>query len=274
MFRCTAARPQGGDSLASDVLTGLLEDLAAEQASLDAVVGSIDESRWATTTPAEGWDVRDSISHLCFFDEAATTAIVDPDAFEAEKAKLVATKQEGNDPDVALGRAITAGELLERWRTSSAGYRDASRAKGDHRARIPWYGPPMSLASFTTARIMETWAHGVDIRDALGVPIEHNERLRHVCHIGAGARPFAFIVHGVEDPGDPVTVTATDTGWTWGPPDVANRIDGTALDLALVFTQRRHPKRTTVKATGPVAEQWLAIAQAFAGGPTTTSPDR
>lgn len=260
--------------MAPDVLAGLLEDLAAEQASLDRVVSPIDESMWATATPAEGWDIRDSISHLCFFDEAATTAIVDPDAFEARKAELLATKLEGLDPDVALGRAISPRQLLERWRASRAGYIDAARRKGDHRARVPWYGPPMSLASFTTARVMETWAHGVDVRDALGVPTEHTPRLRHICHIGAGARPFAFAIHGVEDPGDPVTVAATDTGWTWGPPDAANRIEGTALDLALVFTQRRHHKRTTVEATGPVAEQWLAIAQAFAGGATTTSPDR
>jgi uncharacterized protein (TIGR03084 family) len=132
----------------------------------------------------------------------------------------------------------------------------------------------MSLASFTTARLMETWSHGADVRDALGVPIEPNDRLRHICHIGVGARAYSFAVHQVDDPGDPIRVVATDTGWAWGPEDAANRIEGSALDLALVFTQRRHPSRTSVHASGPVAEQWLSIAQAFAGPATTVAADR
>jgi uncharacterized protein (TIGR03084 family) len=132
----------------------------------------------------------------------------------------------------------------------------------------------MSLTSFTTARLMEAWAHGADVRDALHQPIESTDRLRHICHLGVGARTFSFAVHQVPDPGDPVAVVATDAGWTWGDPDAANRIEGTALDLALVFTQRRHSSRTTVKPIGPVAEQWLAIAQAFAGPATVTARDR
>jgi uncharacterized protein (TIGR03084 family) len=135
----------------------------------------------------------------------------------------------------------------------------------------------MSLASFTTARILEAWAHGVDIRDAVGAPLEATSRLRHVCHIGYGARAFTFAAHGIEDPGDPVAMVAAapdGTEWVWGNPDAANRIEGPALDIALVFAQRRHPSRTAVTATGPVAEQWLAIAQAFAGPPTLVAPDR
>jgi uncharacterized protein (TIGR03084 family) len=256
------------------VMDALIVDLEAEQLSLGEVVASCDDATWSTTTPAAGWDVRDCISHLCFFDEAATTAITDPHQFEVETARLLDSKIQGVDPDVELGRALSPAELLARWRRSRRGYLHAVRHAPDPKMRVPWYGPAMSLTSITTARLMEVWAHGADVRDALGLPIESTDRLRHVCHLGFAARAFSFAAHQVPDPGDPVTVVATDTAWIYGDPDAANRIEGTALDLALVFTQRRHPGRTTVKAIGPVAEQWLSIAQAFAGPATIAAPDR
>ena len=62
----------------------------------------------------------------------------------------------------------------------------------------------MSLASFVTARMMETWAHGQDVVDALDAQPVVSARLRNVCHIGVGARAYAFRVNTIEDPGDPV----------------------------------------------------------------------
>ena len=34
---------------------------------------------------------------------------------------------------------------------------------------MPWFGPPMSPTSMATARFMETWAHALDVYDALDV---------------------------------------------------------------------------------------------------------
>ena len=261
----------------------LCADLDAEHSALDSVVADLTNDEWLTRTPAAGWDVRDCISHLCYFDETATLAITDPDAFEDHKSVLIAAMAADDEPDVAIGRELNPPDaILDRWRVARRGYLDAARAAASGRSkppRVPWYGPSMSLASFTTARIMETWAHGQDVRDALGEAPEIGPRLRHVIHIGVGARAYSFAAHGMTDPGDPVawTAEAPDGGvWTWGPTEsgVGNRITGSAVDLALVLTQRRHPSRTGVVATGPVAQQWLAIAQAFAGAPTVTSPDR
>lgn len=264
-------------------LTDLLDDLRAEHESLDRVVRALTHDQWHQQTPAAGWDVADSISHLCFFDEAATLAMNDPPEFERWRDNLV--KEMGADatPDVNLGRDMASeGALMQRWRASRQRFVETALRVGDAPAppRIAWFGPPMSLASFVTARIMETWAHGIDVRDALGLAMEYDAvspRLRHVCHLAFGARAFTFAVHGVEDPGDPVAfeVGAPDGSvWTWGPQDSDQRITGTALDIALVFTQRRHPSRTGVKASGPTAEQWLAIAQAFAGPATIAAEDR
>lgn len=244
-------------------IAALVADLRAEHGALDAIVGPLDDSQWATPTPAEGWDVRDTISHLCFFDETARLALTDPDAFSRHTDDLLA----GKASDVGLGRSMTPAELLGRWRSSRADLLSAIEA-ADPKARVPWYGPAMSLASFTTARLMETWAHGQDVVDAIGADPVVSDRLRHVCHIGIGARPYAFMVHGLDDPGDPIRIELTAPSgqiWTWGPEDAVNRVEGTALDFALLVTQRRHRDDTDLVVTAPVAEQWISIAQSFAG---------
>lgn len=260
----------------------LCSDLAAEQADLDRVLSLASPQDWTRPTPAAGWDVRDSLSHLCFFEEAGVTSLIDPGAFESERDQFIvgaldAARVGAPTPDVALGRGL--GDpllLLQRWRAARAAYQSAA-AQADPAVRVAWYGPAMSLASFTTARLMEAWAHGVDIKDALGQPVEAGPRLRHVCHIGFAARSYAFASHGVEDPGNPVRlhVDAPDGGvWSWGPPEAADVISGPALDVALVFTQRRHHARTAVLAVGSTAQLWLSIAQAFAGPGTVTEAGR
>jgi uncharacterized protein (TIGR03084 family) len=124
---------------------------------------------------------------------------------------------------------------------------------------VPWFGLPMSAASSLTARIMETWAHGQDVADALGVTRVPTTRLRHVAHIGVGARAFSYLANGLEVPTEPVR--------TWGPDGVPDRVSGPALDFCLLVTQRRHRDDTALEATGPRADRWLSIAQAFAGPP-------
>ena len=262
----------------------LCQDLAAEQSSLDSVLAQLRTEDWSRPTPAAGWDVMDSLSHLCFFEEAAALAVTDPDGFASHREKLLADMAGGTASDVGIGRSLGNGPaLLERWRRARTAYidavvaADATAVSAGTKLRIPWYGPDMSAGSFTTARILEAWAHGVDIRDGLGLPLEPSHRLRHICHIGYGARAFSFMVHGVEDPGDPVRLEASGPGgevWAWGPEDAENRISGSGLDVALVFAQRRHRNRTGIEVTGPVAELWLSIAQAFAGPATVTAPDR
>ncbi len=110
----------------------------------------------------------------------------------------------------------------------------------DPKERVPWFGPAMSAASSLTARIMETWAHGQDVADTLGATREPTARLRHVAHIGVGARAFSYAANGREQPQDPIRVelTAPDGDvWTWGPEDAADRVTGPAAGLL----PGRHP---------------------------------
>lgn len=244
----------------------ICDDLEAEHADLDAIVATASPADLERLTPAVGWAVRDQISHLWVFDVRAAMAVRDPDAFEADKAMLFG---EGGDPSVPAGRALGALELIEQWRVERRAMVAVLRAL-DPKARIPWYGPAMGARSFATARLMETWAHGQDVADALGVTRVPTDRLRHVAHIGVGARAFSYATNGREVPEGAIRVELTgpngDT-WTWGPADAADVVSGPALDFCLVVTQRRHVDDTAVAVTGPLAADWIAIAQAFAGPP-------
>ncbi|MEX2392949.1 MAG: TIGR03084 family metal-binding protein [Actinomycetota bacterium] len=253
-------------------MESICKDLHAEHEALDKLVCALSEERWNAATPAEPWMVRDQISHLHFFDDCALRAVIDPEGFRAW-VKADAFKQlrpeDGVEGDIVFGRSVTGSQLLERWR-DGRGAMLLSFGDIDPKTRVPWFGPDMSAASFATARLMETWAHGQDVADALGTQREPTDRLKHVCHIGVTAIPWSYTVRKLDLPTEPIHVSVTSPSgeeWTWGPDDATNRVSGTSLDLALVVTQRRHRHDTDLKAEGDIANKWLDIAQAFAGPP-------
>jgi uncharacterized protein (TIGR03084 family) len=252
-------------------MAALADDLAAESAELRAILAGLDEESWQRPTPAEGWSIGDQVSHLAYFDDVAVQSAVEPDAFRAELERIVADG--GVDPDsiAARFRDLSGAELLAWFDASRARLLDTFRGL-EPGLRVPWFGPSMSAASSLTARIMETWAHGQDVADTIGVRREPSARLRHVAHIGVGARAFSYALHGREVPDAPVRVelAAPDgSTWTWGPEDAADRITGPALDFALAITQRRHRDDLALEVTGPHAQEWMEIGQAFAGAPGT-----
>jgi uncharacterized protein (TIGR03084 family) len=253
-------------------MAALAADLAAESAVTRALVAGLDEDGWRTPTPAIGWDIADQIGHLAYFDEVAVRAAVDPDEFRAE---LTAAPESVNPDTIAARyRDLTGAQTLAWFDSARAGLL-GTFTKLDPRQRLPWFGPPMSAASSLTARLMETWAHTQDVADALGVVREPTGRLRHVAHIGVGARAFSYAVRGLTPPDTPVRVEliAPDgTLWTWGPPDVPERVTGSALDFCLLVTQRRHRDDLDLVVTGAGAGEWMAIAQAFAGPPGPGRP--
>jgi uncharacterized protein (TIGR03084 family) len=244
----------------------LAGDLAAETAVTRDLVADLSEAGWRTPTPAVGWTIADQIGHLAYFDEMAVKSAVRPDEFAAAVQASGAT-----DPDaLAAQYRDRSGAQILAWFDAARALLLGTFAGLDPGLRVPWFGPAMSAASSLTARFMETWAHTQDIADALGVTREPTDRLRHVAHIGVGARAFSYAVHGLAPPDDPVYVELTAPSgaiWTWGPADAANRVSGPALDFCLLVTQRRHRDDLRLAVDGPAALQWMAIAQAFAGPP-------
>ncbi len=247
----------------------LLGDLRAEGDELDGLVAGLGGAAWRTPTPAPGWTVAHQIAHLAWTDERAVQAAEDPQGFADEVRKAWAAPDAFVDEGAERGAAEPPEALLSRWREGRERLLRALAAQPP-RARLPWYGPPMSVMSMATARLMETWAHGQDIADALGVHRAPTARLRHVARIGVRARGYAYAARGLEPPADEfrVELTAPDGElWTYGPEDAAQRVTGPALDFCLLVTQRAHRDDLALRAEGPDTDRWLDIAQAFAGPP-------
>lgn len=254
--------------------TALIADLRAEGDALDGLVAGLPVAAWTTPTPAEGWTIAHQISHLAWTDRAAVTAATDPDAFGTMVEAALADAAGYVEAGAAEGAGEDPGALLARWRSGRARIAEVLAGLPDG-TRLPWFGPPMSAASMATARLMETWAHGQDVADALSVVREPTHRLRHVAHIGVRTRGFSFTANGLTPPEQPVRVelTAPDGElWTWGPQDAPESVTGPALDFCLLVTQRRNRADLALVATGEGADRWLGIAQAFAGPPGTGRP--
>jgi uncharacterized protein (TIGR03084 family) len=246
----------------------LCDDLAAETTALELLLADLDESGWATATPAEGWDVRDQIGHLAYFDDRAREAMTDADAF-VEHRDDVLSHPDFADRIAADSRRFDGPATLDWFRQARRALVAAARDT-DPSLRVPWYGPDMSAASSITARIMETWAHGQDVTDGLGVQRAPTDRLRHVAFIGARAFANSYQARGLEAPQASVRVEVVAPSgelWAFGPVDASDVVRGPALDFCLAVTQRRHLDDLELHIEGPVATEWMSIAQAFAGPP-------
>lgn len=252
----------------STTLDEVVDDLEAEQAALGKVLDAIPAPVWDRPTHAPGWSVRDQVSHLAHFDEAATLAITGGETFMAD----VRTLKGPSDLEaryVPRGRGMTPREVLGWWRAASSALIAAARTLGP-RARVPWYGPEMSAVSFITARLMETWSHGLDVIDVAGGDRPDTDRLRHVAFLGVRTRSYSYMANGMQQPATPVRVELTAPSgekWVFGDPDAADVVRGAATDFCRVVTQRRHIADTDLEVTGAAAKEWMSIAQAFAGPP-------
>ncbi|HZQ84565.1 MAG TPA: maleylpyruvate isomerase family mycothiol-dependent enzyme [Acidimicrobiales bacterium] len=245
----------------------LVDDLAAEQAALDALVDGRPESDWRLPSAAAGWSIADSIAHLAMSDEMALRSI-DGTAEEYFRQLMA-------DPNAALERqneaaaSRTGAEVLAWWRDMRTQEVDGLRALAPG-ARLYWGIGEMSAASFTTARLMECWAHGLDCFAGLGVTPVDTDRLRHVCFLGYRTLAYAFDFAG-QAPSAPLSelrlsLTAPDgvSTWAFGDDGAPQVIEGAAGEWARVAV-RRMPLADahTLVAKGQLAEEALSVAKAY-----------
>lgn len=252
----------------SVTLQEVISDLRDEQAALGAVLDRIPPKEWDEPTHAVGWMVRDQVTHLAFFDEKAAQSIRNPAAFAAELNALDSLPDQ-EERYLRQGRGMTHVALLEWWHRASADLIEVARTL-DAKTRMPWYGPDMNGISFITARLMETWSHGLDVVDAVHEDRPDTDRLRHVAFLGVRTRAFSYTNRGLAVPETPVRVELTVPGggiWVFGDQDAEALIKGSATDFCRVVTQRRHVADTRLEMTGAAAEEWMIMAQAFAGPP-------
>jgi uncharacterized protein (TIGR03084 family) len=258
-------------------MTDVTTDLLTEYRQLANFCAALSPDQWRLRTDFHGWTPWDEVAHLLFFDEAALQAVDDAATFTAQAGALARELATGEELSAIAQRRFghQDGEaLLALWRGQHETL-VAALAGMDSKARLPWYGPPMSARSFATARLMETWAHGQDIWDMLGRVREPGPGLRHIAHLGVTTYGWTFINRKLPVPQPTPYVELQAPGgdlWVWGEPSEQNFVRGPALDFALLVTQRRNRADTRLTWTGESADRWTGFAQCFAGDPSDGPP--
>lgn len=242
-------------------------DLATEAAELDALVSGLTPEQWATATPAPGWTVAHQIAHLAFIAGLAGLAATDAETFEAVAAEGRKDFQGTVDAKLAEFLADPVPVLLKRWQE---GQRAAGAALAALPANgtVPWLVNRLPVGVLAAAGMMELYAHGQDIRDALGVLRTPSDRIGHLAFFGTRTRDFGYLARDIEPPAEEFRFELTAPSgivWAFGPEDAEQRISGPADDYCLLVTRRRHRDDLALTATGSQAERYLDIAQAYRG---------
>ena len=253
------------------------DDFVAESEALHGALAPLDDAAFLTVTQFKDWTIDDVVRHLHFFNEMTDLALLDPLAFAARYEMFEAgRKADGTMTGITgrLLRGLSGQRLLAAWRERylemGPRWRDA-----DPKARVRWVGPDMSVRSSITARQMETWAHGQEVVDALGVERENGDRIRNIAHLGVQTYGWTFLNRGETAPGPAPYVRLTAPSgaiWEWGAPSEDERVAGPAVDFAQVVTQVRNVADVDLAVTGPNATRWMAVAQCFAGPPVDPPP--
>ena len=243
-------------------------DLLEEGEELQALLADLSEDDWTRATPFKAWSVNDVVRHLHLGDWMALHALTDPIAFAEIKAERLAARARGEAEPV--GPEMGDGEVLRRqwWSYFQEMCQRLGAAEAD--ARVPWFGPDMGVRMFTTARQMETWAHGQDIYDLLRRRRTNTDRIRNIVVIGCRTFGWTFANRG-EAPPSPVPhvrVTAPSGAvWTFHDESETDLVEGSAVDFAHVVTQGRNIADVDLKVVGESARCWMDVAQCFAGPP-------
>ena len=251
-----------------------IADFQAEADELHAVLARITETDFERVTAFKAWTVNDVLRHLHFGDLMAMASLRDPAEFKALRADVQAKKATGlTTRDEARQRfGHLAGHGLGRLWIDTARTLCTALAARNPDDRLTWAGPDMGVRMFATARQMETWSHGQEIHDVLGLDRPATDRLRNIAQIGVRTYGWTFANRGLPEPGPVPHVRLTGPKgdlWEWHPSSETNRVIGSALEFAQVVTQVRNIADTALVVTGEPARAWMAIAQCFAGPPET-----
>ncbi|MFK0177045.1 TIGR03084 family metal-binding protein [Streptomyces xanthochromogenes] len=241
----------------------MLSDLAAEGDLLDALVSA--EGDWTRPTPAAGWTIAHQIAHLAAADANVLVAVRTPDAFEAVSKQAEAAGSQYADDVAEAAAARPRPVLLEQWRAGRADVVAALRSV-PRDFEFPWFGATVTPALMAPLRVMETWAHGQDVFDAVDVAHPATARLKSVALLAVKGVILSFAAAQLPPPTRPFRVELAGPDgrtWAWGPQDAAQRVRGSALDFCLRVTRRRPLSRTDLTATGQDAQTWLEIARVF-----------
>lgn len=251
--------------------------LREEGAAVAALLGAFSAPDWQRATPFKQWTPWDVVAHLHLSDRWARASLRSREAFGAEIApflEAIKARRPMREFTRDCFATLSGSQLLETWNgTLVALCSDLERA--DPKARLAWFGPDMGVRSFATARYMETWAHAQDLYDLLGRQRVYTDAIQAIATLGVKTYAFCFRNRGrsAPNPAPYLRLTAPSGAvWEWNEPSDEHRIDGLASEFCHVVTQNRNVADTALLVSGDSAQQWMSIAQCFAGPPENPPP--
>ncbi|MEN8721308.1 MAG: TIGR03084 family metal-binding protein [Alphaproteobacteria bacterium] len=252
-------------------------DFREESDALYALLKDVDEDRFDQTTQFKDWTINDVLGHLHFWNYMADLSMQDEDRFVSVLGEVMAeTKVSGTlrSFEVKWRDGLSGKALLDTWHEFYQGMAERFAA-ADPKLRLKWAGPDMSARSSITARLMETWAHGQEVYDALGVVRADADRIKNIAVLGVNTFKFNHMINKIDVPETAPYVRLTAPSgavWEFGEPSDDERIEGSATEFCQTVTQTRNIADTSLQVTGSVATRWMAMAQCFAGAATPPPP--
>jgi uncharacterized protein (TIGR03084 family) len=260
--------PQPPEGATVPSVDGVIDDLAAEQDSLESVLSGLTKEQWSAPSAAAGWSVADVVLHLAQTEEAVVAA-VGAETAVAGAGTPAMWRREGASVDDAAEAAVQAerasgASVFARWQAARRSSVEALRAADPHE-RVPWVASTLTPPALATTRLAEHWAHSLDITDALQLSHPDTDRIRHIAWLGHRTLPYSFQVAGQE----PHEIYCELTGpsgatWAYGPDSAESTIRGSAAEFCRVGAQRLSPEQTSLRCEGPYAAAALRVLRNYA----------
>jgi len=244
----------------------IFDDLQAEEERLEEILEGLDDAEWRQESAADGWSVADVVLHLAQSEEAVS---------QSAGSSSSLTRFEGLSPGDArtmdsLMDALVRAErsespvVFERWQTARRAALDTLRS-ADPDVPLAWATNPLRPSTLATTRLAEHWAHGLDITEALGIPFDDTDRLRHIAWLAHRSLPYAFALAGEDAPEIGCDLSGPEGDhWEIGPRGATSQIAGPAGDFCRVGAQRMTPEQSRLVATGPDGPRAVALLRNYA----------
>ena len=235
----------------------ILSALVAEQQLLDQYLQGIPVRNWEKTTNYMSMTIISQISYLAGSEDLAFQAIKKKGkAFEDYKGNSGIKKFQ--QEQINKGTGMRHQDVIEWWRLSRAKIIELLAESSPSR-KIMWWKNEWDMQIFGLYKLTETWAHSLDIYNAVNDDFEDTERLEHISN---------FCWQQVENTSRVNKIKSQDLrveligpgykAWQYGDPNSSNIIKGSAGEWCRLATGRIKPKeKVSLSATGPFAERYL-----------------
>ena len=243
-----------------------------ESDALYKLLINADKNSFKLKTQFKSWTINDVLYHLHVWNIAALLSLKNENEFKEFMQNFMEAVKSGNSAreyEKILSDNTEGLDLLNLWKET---YEKISNefAKSDPKKRVKWAGPDMSVRSSITARHMETWAHGQEIFDQLGFERIDTDRIKNIVVIGVNTFGWTYINRNLSIPEKMPKLSLLSPSnelWEWNEDNEEDIISGSATEFSQVVTQVRNINDTSLKVSGKIANEWMSIAQCFAGPP-------